>query len=78
MEDQHYETYTTPKVVDAEPLYTDQPKKKNKNAWWIILLVILLVLCCCALIVGLVVFLMVASGQYRINWSLLSPLLSFI
>ena len=37
MEDQSYQTYTDTEVIDAKPLYTEQPKKKSK-AWWIILL----------------------------------------
>ena len=77
MEDQSYQTYTETEVIDSKPLYTEQPKKKS-NAWWIILLVLLLVLCCCIVIGGAVVFFMVASGQYRIDWSMLTPLLSFI
>jgi uncharacterized membrane-anchored protein len=77
MEDQNYQTYTEAKTVDPMPLYTEQPKKKS-NAWWIILLVVLLVLCCCVVIGGVVVFFLVASGQYRIDWSLLTPILSFI
>lgn len=77
MEDQNYQTYSEPKVVDATPLYTEKPKKKS-NAWWIILLVVLLLLCCCVVIGAVVVFFMVASGQYRIDWSLLTPILSFL
>ena len=77
MEDQDYKTYTAPEVIDAKPLYTEQPKQKS-NTWWIILLVVLLVLCCCLVIGGVVVFFMVASGQYRIDWSMLTPLLSFL
>ena len=77
MEDQNYRTYTETQTPDSTPVHTEQPKKKN-NAWWIILLVILLVLCCCILFGGVVVLLLVASGQYRIDWSMLTPLLSFI
>lgn len=77
MEDQNYQTYTETQTPGSTPVHTEQPKKKN-NAWWIILLVILLVLCCCILIGGVVVLLLVASGQYRIDWSILTPLLSFI
>lgn len=77
MENQNYQTYSEPKVVDASPLYTEQKKKKS-NAWWIILLVILLVLCCCLMIGALVVFFLVASGQYMIDWSLLFPIISLI
>ena len=77
MEDQNYQTYTETQSPDSKPLYTEQPKKKS-NAWWIILLVILLVLCCCVVIVGVVVVFMLASGQYRIDWSMLTPLLSYL
>lgn len=77
MENQNYQTYTETEVIDSKPLYTEQPKKKN-NAWWIILLVLLLVLCCCVVLGGVVVLIMVASGQYRIDWSMLTPLLSFL
>ncbi len=77
MEDQNYQTYTETEVIDSKPLYTEQPKKKN-NAWWIILLVLLLVLCCCIMIGVAVVIVMLASGQYRIDWQTLVPLLNFI
>jgi len=77
MEDQSYQTYTDTKTPNPTPLYTELPKKKS-NTWWIILLVVLLVLCCCLVIGGVVVFFMVASGQYRIDWSMLTPLLSFL
>ena len=77
MEDQNYQTYTETNSPNPTPLYIEQPKKKS-NAWWIILLVILLVLCCCVMIGGVVVFFLVASGQYRIDWSMLTPILSFI
>lgn len=77
MEDQSYQTYTEAKTPNPTPLYTEQPKKKS-NTWWIVLLVILLVLCCCVVIGGLVVFFLVSSGQYRIDWSMLTPLLSFL
>ncbi len=77
MEDQNYQTYTETEVVDSKPLYTEQPKKKN-NTWWIVLLVLLLVLCCCIVIGVAVVIVMLASGQYRIEWSMLTPLLSFL
>jgi len=77
MENQNYQTYTETEVIDSKPLYTEHPKKKN-NAWWIILLVLLLVLCCCVVLGGVVVLIMVASGQYRIEWSMLTPLLSFL
>ncbi len=55
MEDKDYKTYTAPEVIDAKPLYTEQPKQKS-NTWWIILLVVLLVLCCCVVIGGLSCF----------------------
>ena len=55
-----------------------QAPQKKSNTWWIVLLVILLVLCCCVVIGGLVVFFLVSSGQYRIDWSMLTPLLSFL
>lgn len=77
MEDQSYQTYADTKTPSPTPLYTELPKKKS-NTWWIILLVVLLVLCCCLVIGGVVVFFMVASGQYRIDWSMLTPLLSFL
>jgi uncharacterized membrane-anchored protein len=77
MEDQNYQTYNETQTPGSEPLYTEQPKKKS-NTWWIILLVVLLVLCCCLVIGGVVVFFMLASGQYRIDWSILTPILSFI
>jgi len=77
MEDQNYQTYTDTQTSGSEPLYTEQPKKKS-NAWWIVLLVVLLVLCCCVVIGGVVVFFMLASGQYRIDWSMLTPLLSYL
>jgi ABC-type Fe3+ transport system permease subunit len=77
MEDQNYQTYTETQKSDSTPLYTVQPKKKS-NTWWIILLVVLLVLCCCIMIVGVVVLFLVASGQYRIDWTMLTPILSFI
>ena len=77
MEDQSYQTYTEAKTPNPTPLYTELPKKKS-NTWWIILLVVLLVLCCCLVIGGVVVFFLVASGQYRIDWSMLTPLLSFL
>lgn len=77
MEDQNYQTYTETKVVDSTPLYTEQPKKKS-NTWWIILLVVLLVLCCCLVIGGVVVYFLVESGQYRIDWSMLTPLLNLL
>jgi hypothetical protein len=77
MEDQSYQTYTETKAPDAIPLYTEQPKKKS-NTWWIILLVVMLVLCCCLVIGGVVVFFLVASGQYRIDWTMLTPILSLI
>lgn len=77
MEDQNFQTYNETKTTDSTPLYTVQPKKKS-NTWWIILLVILLVLCCCVVIGGVVVAFLVASGQYRIDWSMLTPILSFI
>ncbi len=77
MEDQNYQTYTETKTADSTPLYTAQPKKKS-NTWWIVLLVILLVLCCCVVIGAVVVLFMVGSGQYRIDWSMLTPLLSLI
>ncbi len=77
MEDQNYQTYTETEVVDSKPLYTEQPKKKS-NTWWIVLLVLLLVLCCCIVIGVAVVIVMLASGQYRIEWSMLTPLLSFL
>ena len=77
MEDQDYKTYTAPEVIDAKPLYTEQPKQKS-NTWWIVLLVILLLLCCCLVIGGAVVFFMVASGQYRIDWGTFTPLLNFV
>ena len=77
MEDQNYQTYAETEVIDSKPLYTEQPKKK-KNTWWIILLVLLLVLCCCIVIGFAVVIGMLASGQYRIEWSMLSPLLGFL
>jgi uncharacterized integral membrane protein len=77
MEDQNYQTYAEPRATDSTPLFTEQPKKK-KNTWWIILLVLLLVLCCCIVIGVAVVIVMLASGQYRIDWSILTPILSFI
>ena len=77
MEDQSYQTYTDTKTPNPTPLYTEQPKKKS-NTWSIVLLVILLVLCCCVVIGGVVVFFLVSSGQYRIDWSMLTPLLSFL
>jgi len=77
MEDQNFQTHAETEVNDSKPLYTVTPKKKN-NAWWIILLVVLLFLCCCIMIGGVVLLIMLASGQYRIDWSTLTPLLSFI
>ncbi len=77
MEDQNYQAYTETQTSDSKPLYTEKPKKKS-NTWWIILLVLLLVLCCCVVAGGVIVFFLVASGQYRIDWSMLTPILSFL
>lgn len=77
MEDQNFQTHAETEVIDSKPLYTVKPKKKSK-AWWIILLVVLLFLCCLIMIGGVVILIMLASGQYRIDWSMLTPLLSFI
>lgn len=77
MEDQNYQTYTETKAPNPAPLYTEQPKKKS-NAWWIILLVVLLALCCLVVLGIAVVIFLVGSGQYRIDWSMLTPLLSFL
>jgi len=78
MDDQNYQTYTEKQEPYAAPLYTEQPKPKKNNNWWIIVLVVLLVLCCCLAIAGVVVAILVGTDQYRIDWSLLTPLLSLI
>ena len=77
MEDQPYQTYTEKQAPDSIPLYTEQPKKKS-NAWWIILLLVLLFLCCCIMIGGSVILIMLASGQYRIDWTMLTPIFGLI
>lgn len=76
MADQDYQTYkevNVPYTVPVNPV----PVKKKSN-WWIIVLIILLLLCCCVVIVGGVIWYLVASGQYRFDWSLVAPFLSLI
>ena len=77
MEDQNYLTFTETQTSTPKPMDSEPPKKKS-NIWWIVLLVILLVLCCWIMIGAVVVFFLVASGQYRIDWTMVTPFLSFL
>lgn len=76
MEEQDFKTYTEKQEPYAAPVYTEPPKKKSNV--WIIVLIILLVLFCCLVVVGAVVGFLIYTDQYRIEWSMIIPLLSLI
>lgn len=55
------------------------PENEKKNNGWIIALIVVLVLCLCICCGVLVVGMMIASGDYQIEWSsLLSPVISML
>jgi len=55
----------------ASSSYTPPPAEKKKTNGWVIALIVVLVLCLCICAVGVGVYLLVASGQYKIEWSYL-------
>jgi hypothetical protein len=64
--------------VTKDYSYTQPPVEKKKTSGWIIALIVLLVLCICAVVAVVVAGFFVISGQYRIEWSMLTPLLSYL
>lgn len=61
-------------AYNAAPSYTApasayQPPAQKKKSGWTIALIIILVLCLCVLIVVGVIWALVASGKYEIQWS---------
>lgn len=60
--------------ISAKP-----PVAEKKNSGWVIALIVVLILCLCICCGVLVVTMMVASGDYQIEWSsLLSPVFSML
>lgn len=53
----------------AQTVINHPPTEKNKNRGWIIALIVLLVLCLCVMIMCVVVFFMLASGNWEIQWT---------
>jgi len=65
--------------VPKTPVYTPPPAEKKKMSGWVIALIVLLVLCICVVIGVTVLFFMISSGDYRIEWSyLINSALSFL
>ncbi len=55
------------------------PVEEKKNTGWIIALIVILLLCLCICCGVIVVTMMVASGDYQVEWSsLLSPVFSML
>ncbi|HOF28609.1 MAG: hypothetical protein KBA05_02620 [Anaerolineaceae bacterium] len=77
MTEQNYQTYTEAPAPNPAPVYTEPPQKKGGKGWLIALIIVLL-LCCCLAIAAGVVYYLVDSGQYRFEWSMLTPLLSYL
>ena len=62
--------------VDSSSSVTP-PVDKKKNTGWTIALIVLLILCLCICCVAVIVSIMVASGEYKFEWSfLISPIIS--
>lgn len=65
--------------VAKSPSTPQPPATKKKMSGWVIALIVLLVLCVCILVPIAIVVFMVASGDYRIEWSyLINSALSFL
>ena len=60
---------SAPAYQSAAPTGSVRPPTEKKNNTWIIVLIVLLVLCLCLIIGAVIVFFMVASGEYEIQWS---------
>ncbi len=60
---------SAPAYQSAAPTGSVRPPAEKKNNTWIIVLIVLLVLCLCLVIGAVIVFFMVASGDYEIQWS---------
>ena len=57
--------------VPKSPSIPQPPVEKKKMSGWVIALIVLLVLCICVVVPIVVVIFMVASGDYRLEWSYL-------
>lgn len=62
-------SYTTPAPSYAPPAAAYQPPAEKKKSGWTIALIIILVLCLCVIVVIGVIWALVASGKYEIQWS---------
>lgn len=71
------EGFQTAPAVDSSSAKPAADEKKTSG--WIIALIVVLVLCLCICCGVLVVVMMIASGEYQIEWSsLLSPVFSML
>ena len=71
------EGFQTAPAVD--PSSAKPPAEDKKTTGWVIALIVILVLCLCICCGVMVVTMMIASGEYRLEWSsLLSPVFSML
>ena len=63
-----YQEYNLPPASQPQNIPPAQPVKKDKSKGWIIALIIFLVLIVCVLIGIGIVFILLASGEYRLEW----------
>ncbi|MBP7212888.1 MAG: hypothetical protein KBA03_01515, partial [Anaerolineaceae bacterium] len=63
----------------VDPSSAKPPADDKKTTGWVIALIVILLLCLCICCGVMVVSMMIASGQYQIEWSsLLSPVFSML
>ena len=84
-QDPYVSVNPTAPAYNSAPSYTPpasayQPPAQKKKSGWVIALIIILVLCLCVIVIVGVIWALVASGKYEIEWSyqLLDALSRFV